>query len=28
MRAAHDVALYRSVGCFVEPQLLQHKQAS
>ena len=28
MRAAHEVALYRSVGCFVEPQLLQHKQAS
>lgn len=28
MRAAHEVALYRSVGCFVEPPLLQHKQAS
>ena len=28
MRAAHEVALYRSVGRFVEPQLLQHKQAS
>lgn len=28
MRAAHEVALYRSVGCFVEPQLLQHKQVS
>ena len=28
MRAAHEVALYRSVGCFVEPRLLQHKQAS
>ena len=28
MRAAHEVALYRSVGHFVKPQLLQHKQAS
>lgn len=28
MRAAHEVEIYRSVGRFVEPQLLQHKQAS
>lgn len=28
MRAAHEVALYRSVGCFAEPLLLQQKQAS
>ncbi len=28
MRAAHEVAIYRSVGRFAEPQLLQHKQAS
>lgn len=28
MRAAHEVAIYRSVGHFAEPQLLQHKQAS
>lgn len=28
MRAAHEVAIYRSVGCFAEPQLLQHKQVS
>ena len=28
MRAAHEVVLYRSVGCFTESQLLLHKQAS
>ena len=28
IRAAHEVALYRSVGRFAEPQLLQHKQVS
>lgn len=28
MRAANDVELYRSVGCFLAPQLLQHKHAS
>ena len=28
MRAANDVELYRSVGRFIEPQLLQHKHAS
>ena len=28
MRAANEVELYRSVGHFVEPQLLQHKHAS
>jgi hypothetical protein len=28
MRAANHVELYRSVGRFVEPQLLQHKHAS
>lgn len=28
MRAAHEVVLYRSVGCFAEPLPLQHKQAS
>lgn len=28
MRAAHEVALYRSMGWFTGPQLLQHKQAS
>jgi hypothetical protein len=28
MRAANEVALYRSVGRFSEPQLLQHKHAS
>lgn len=28
MRAANEVALYRSVGQFVEPQLIQHKHAS
>lgn len=28
MRAAHEVMLYRSMGKFAEPQLLQHKRAS
>ncbi len=28
MRAANEVELYRSVGQFAEPQLLQHKHAS
>lgn len=28
MRAANEIALYRSVGGFIEPQLLQHKHAS
>lgn len=28
MRAANEVELYRSVGHFAEPQLLQHKHAS
>ena len=28
MRAANEVELYRSVGRFAEPQLLQHKHAS
>ena len=28
MRAANEVELYRSVGRFMEPQLLQHKHAS
>lgn len=28
MRAANEVELYRSVGRFIEPQLLQHKHAS
>ena len=28
MRAAHEVELYRSVGYFAEPLLLQHKRAS
>jgi len=28
MRAANEVELYRSVGGFIAPQLLQHKRAS